>query len=136
MFHRPCQLKTELLSLHYYPNTISLPVHLQTFDYAEFVNQIESAMGEPIYPDEDCIFLRIVVTVENIGTETGGLPMGWNEVVYDGTYEFSEYWNTEVANDDRYDLSEINFIIGDPSLSISIITATKSLYQFHRTGIE
>lgn len=47
-----------------------------TLDYAEFVNQIESAMGEPIYPDEDCIFLRIVVTVENIGTETGGLPMG------------------------------------------------------------
>lgn len=78
-----------------------------TLDYAEFVNQIESAMGEPIYPDEDCIFLRIVVTVENIGTETGGLPMGWNEVVYDGTYEFSEYWNTEVANDDRYDLSEM-----------------------------
>ena len=64
-------------------------------------------MGDPIYHVEDCIFLRIVVTVENIGTETGGLPMGWNEVVYDGTYEFSEYWNTEVANDDRYDLSEM-----------------------------
>lgn len=65
-----------------------------TLDYVEFVDKLEDTQtGNDIYPDEDCVFLRAGVTVENVGTEKGGLVTGWNKIVYDSKYEFVEYFN-------------------------------------------
>ncbi len=59
-----------------------------TIDDAEFV---EYLTGD-IYPDEECVFLRVFVTVKNVGTEAGMIPIGWNTLVYDDQYEFAQYW--------------------------------------------
>lgn len=70
-----------------------------TLDYVEFVDQLEDTQtGNDIYPDEDCVFLRAGVTVENVGTEKGGLVTGWNKIVYDSKYEFVEYFNPMEAD--------------------------------------
>jgi len=59
-----------------------------TLDDAQFVEYL----ADDLYPDEGCVFLRVFVTVENIGKETGGLPFGLNKLVYDDQYEFEQYW--------------------------------------------
>lgn len=67
-----------------------------TLNSVEFVDYLESTRtGDPVYPDEGCVFLRVVLTVENIGTENGSLMSGWNTIVYDNEYTFSESYFAE-----------------------------------------
>lgn len=62
-----------------------------TLDYVEFVDEIEndSLWGDIIYPEDNCVFLRASVTIENIGTTYASPPFG--PIVYDGIYEYDYY---------------------------------------------
>ena len=63
-----------------------------TLDYVEFVDRLQNTWtGGYTYPEKDCVFLCAVVTVKNIGTESGSLLTAWNTIVYDGTYEYRNY---------------------------------------------
>jgi len=61
-----------------------------TLDYVEFIDRIENPLWPEVYefPDEGSIFLRVALTLRNIGTERGDLMISPNTVVYDNTFEF------------------------------------------------
>jgi hypothetical protein len=62
-----------------------------TLEYVEFIDGIDEA----IFPDEGNVFLNVVLTLRNIGTESGSL-MTRNTAVYDDIYEFEERWSDGV----------------------------------------
>lgn len=70
-------------------------IYNQNFEIAvncvEFVGEIESdsLWGDIIYPEDNCVFLRASVTIENIGTTYASPPFG--PIVYDGIYEYDYY---------------------------------------------
>lgn len=57
-----------------------------TLDYFEFLDSLSDGM---IVPESGCVFLRTVFTVENIGTDYGGIPLDLR-AYYDGQYEFHQ----------------------------------------------
>lgn len=76
-----------------------------TLDYVAFTDKLENTWtGSYEYPDESCVFLWAEVTMKNIGTKNGGLPIAWNTVVFDGEYEFRHH---TVEGDITADLSPL-----------------------------
>lgn len=64
-----------------------------TLKYVEFVDKVENTLtGDYLYPDKDNVFLWAAITVENIGTVEGSLITAWNTLIYDNTYEFTNYY--------------------------------------------
>ena len=63
-----------------------------TLEYVEFSDSfVHSAMGldTELFPEDGNTFMVVVLTLRNIGTTRGSL-MGFNTVVYDGVFEFSQ----------------------------------------------
>ena len=67
-----------------------------TLNEAGLVESYINDWGIQNYADEGYVFLWISYTVNNIGTTNGMMPVGWNTLVYDGTYE---YKNCESVGD-------------------------------------
>lgn len=70
-----------------------------TLENVEFTDCILDTDGKSyLYPDNGCVFLYITVSVENIGTKSGSLLIGWNKVVFDNSYEFTQYGADDLPN--------------------------------------
>ncbi len=61
-----------------------------TLNEAGFVDSYLNDWGIQNYPDDGNVFLWISFTANNIGTTNGMMPVGWNTLVYDGTYKYTD----------------------------------------------
>lgn len=61
-----------------------------TLNEVGLVDSYINDWGIQNYADDGYVFLWISCTVNNIGTTSGMMPIGWNTLIYDGTYEYRD----------------------------------------------
>ena len=54
-----------------------------TVRYIDFVDQL----SQGTYPDEDCVYLRVFVSLKNVGTKVASLPLAIT-IIFDDTYTY------------------------------------------------
>ena len=62
-----------------------------TLDYIEFIDRLESEWFGELLPDAGNVFLRATLTVENLGTERGGISTLLSSVTYNDAFEFDSH---------------------------------------------
>lgn len=76
-----------------------------TLDYVTFVDEYEGTWGYRC-PDKGFTFLLAAITYKNVGTKNCDLPLLWDTLIFDGTYEYNTY-----------------DIVGDPLVDIAPLTS-------------